>query len=129
MRLLLHNALRVDEACAADIADLGEDSGHRVLRVVRKGARKAKIPLTPAAMAALEAYLADRAHRAGAAIWRQLDGPLLATAAGGRLRQGHLWELVRRLARTVGIGAWEQLSPLTAPLDDHLRPGRRRLPA
>ena len=27
--LLLHNALRVDEVCAADIADLGEDSGHR----------------------------------------------------------------------------------------------------
>ena len=48
VRLLLHNALRVDEACAADLADLGEDSGHRVLRVVRKGARKAKIPLTPA---------------------------------------------------------------------------------
>jgi integrase/recombinase XerD len=36
VRLLLHNALRVDEACAADIADLGEDSGHRVLRVTRK---------------------------------------------------------------------------------------------
>jgi len=60
VRLLLHNALRVDEACAADVADLGEDSGHRVLRVVRKGARKAKIPLTPTTVAALEAYLADR---------------------------------------------------------------------
>ena len=111
VRLLLHNALRVDEACAADIADLGEDSGHRVLRVVRKGTRKAKIPLTPATMAALEAYLADRAQRAGAADGRQLTGPLLATATGGRLRQGHLWELVRRLARTAGIGAWEQPSP------------------
>jgi integrase len=52
VRLLLHNALRVDEACAADIADLGEDSGHRVLRVVRKGGRKAKVPLTPATVAA-----------------------------------------------------------------------------
>jgi hypothetical protein len=31
--------------------------------------------------------------------------------AGGRLRQGHLWDLVRRLARTAGVGAWEQLSP------------------
>jgi integrase/recombinase XerD len=111
VRLLLHNALRVDEACAADIADLGEDSGHRVLRVVRKGARKAKIPLTPATVAALEAYLADRAQRTGAGEWRQLSGPLLATATGGRLRQGHLWELVRRLARTAGVGAWEQLSP------------------
>jgi site-specific recombinase XerD len=114
VRLLLHNALRVDEACAADVADLGEDSGHRVLRVVRKGARKAKIPLTPATVAALEAYLAARAataEQAGVGEWRQLSGPLLATAAGGRLRQGHLWELVRRLARTAGIGAWEQLSP------------------
>ena len=62
-------------------------------------------------MAALEAYLADRAQRAGAGEWRQLSGPLLATATGGRLRQGHLWELVRRLARTAGIGAWAQLSP------------------
>jgi hypothetical protein len=92
VRLLLHNALRVDEACAADVADLGEDSGHRVLRVVRKGARKAKIPLTPATVAALEAYLADRAQRAGVTGWRQMDGSLLATAAGGRLRQGHLWD-------------------------------------
>ena len=111
IRLLLHNALRVDEACAADVADLGEDSGHRVLRVVRKGGRKAKIPLTPATVAALDAYLADRTKRAGVGEWRQLRGPLLATATGGRLRQGHLWELVRRLARTAGIGAWEQLSP------------------
>ncbi len=102
---------RAPPPVGADIADLGEDSGHRVLRVVRKGARKAKIPLTPATVAALDAYLADRAQRAGAADWRQLTGPLLATATGGRLRQGHLWELVRRLARTAGIGAWEQLSP------------------
>jgi integrase/recombinase XerD len=111
VRLLLHNALRVDEACAADLADLGEDSGHRVLRVVRKGTRKAKIPLTPATVAALEAYLTARAQQAGVGEWRQLCGPLLATATGGRLRQGHLWELVRRLARTAGVGAWEQLSP------------------
>jgi integrase/recombinase XerD len=39
------------------------------------------------------------------------DCPLLATAADGRLRQDHLWELVRRPARTAGISAWEQLSP------------------
>ena len=29
---------------------------------------------------------------------------------GGSAR-AHLWELVRRLARTAGVGAWEQLSP------------------
>jgi integrase/recombinase XerD len=111
IRLLLHNALRVDEACAADVADLGADAGHRVLRVTRKGARKAKVPLTPATAAALDAYLADRARRAGLGSPAQLAGPLLATATGGRLRQGHLWELVRRLARTAGIDTWQELSP------------------
>jgi site-specific recombinase XerD len=111
IRLLLHNALRVDEACAAGIADLGADAGHRVLRVTRKGARKAKVPLTPATAAALDAYLNDRACRAGLGSPAQLAGPLLATATGGRLRQGHLWELVRRLARTAGIETWQELSP------------------
>ena len=65
IRLLLHNALRVDEACAASVTDLSADTGHRVLRVVRKGARKSKIPLTPATGAALDAYLGERARRAG----------------------------------------------------------------
>ena len=111
IRLLLHNELRVDEACAADVANLGADAGHRVLRVIRKGARKARIPLTPATAAALDAYLADRARRGGLSDARQLAGPLLATASGGRLRQGHLWDLVRRLARDAGIQAWDQLSP------------------
>jgi len=85
VRLLLQNALRVDKACADDITDLGEDSGHRVLRVVRKGARKAKIPLTPAAVAALEAYLADRTQRAGMTDWRQLGG--LVSRAGPRRKR------------------------------------------
>jgi site-specific recombinase XerD len=111
IRLLVHNALRVDEACAADVTDLGADSGHRVLRVTRKGARRARVPLTPATVAALDAYLTARTRQAGLEDARQLAGPLLATANGGRLRQGHLWELVRRLARAAGIETWDQLSP------------------
>jgi integrase/recombinase XerD len=83
VRLLLHNALRVDEACAADVADLGADAGHRVLRVTRKGGRRAKIPLTPATVAALDAYLAGRARRTGVDDVAQLARPPLATAPGG----------------------------------------------
>ena len=37
--------------------------------------------------------------------------PLLATATGGRLRQGHLWELARRLAREADVETWGQPSP------------------
>ena len=113
--------LPVDEACAADVADLGIDAGHRVLRVMRKGARQAKIPLNPATVAALDAYLAHRARRAGLEDVGRLAGPLLATARGGRLRQGHLWELVRRLAHDAGSEAWDRLSPIPC--------GTRRSPA
>jgi site-specific recombinase XerD len=111
VRLLLYNALRVDEACTADLASLGEDKGHRVVTVLGKGGRKVKVPLTPGTCGALDAYLADRAARAGLEEWQCLTGPLLATATGDRLRQSHLWDLVRRLARAAGIPAWEQISP------------------
>jgi integrase/recombinase XerD len=57
------------------------------------------------------AALDARARRAGLDGARQLAGPLLAASAGGRLRQGHLWELVHRPAREVGIGTWQRLSP------------------
>jgi integrase/recombinase XerD len=37
--------LRIFEACGADIADVGEEHGHRVLRVVGKGAKVVLVPL------------------------------------------------------------------------------------
>ena len=37
--------LRIFEATAGDIADLGEEHGHRVLRVCGKGSKAALIPL------------------------------------------------------------------------------------
>ncbi len=40
--------LRIFEATGADIADLGEEHGHRVLRVCGKGTKVALIPLPPA---------------------------------------------------------------------------------
>jgi integrase len=39
-----------------------------------------------------------------------MAGPLLATAPGGRMRPGQLWELVRRLAAAAGIAEWDRLS-------------------
>jgi site-specific recombinase XerD len=122
VRLLLHNALRVDEACAADIADLGEDSGHRVLRVVRKGARKAKIPLTPATVAALDARLAARAQHAGPG----------GVAAAERAAAGHRRRREAAPGSSVGAGAppgahrrdrrvGAALAAVTAPFDDYLR--------
>jgi site-specific recombinase XerD len=39
--------LRIFEACGADIADIGEEHGHRVLRVVGKGTKIVLVPLPP----------------------------------------------------------------------------------
>ena len=41
--------LRIFEATGADIADLGEEHGHRVLRVCGKGTKVVLVPLPPAA--------------------------------------------------------------------------------
>jgi integrase/recombinase XerD len=86
IRLLLHNALRVDEALGADIADMGSDRGHQVLTVLGKGNRRAKVALTPATLTALHDYLSQRAASAGLGEWRGMGGPLLATTTGGRMR-------------------------------------------
>jgi integrase/recombinase XerD len=110
IRLLLHNALRVDEALGADVADLGTDRGHQVLTVLGKGNRRAKIALTPGTLASLQAYLDDRAAATGLQGWRGMGGPLLATTSDGRMRPSQLWELVRRLAEAAGIAEWDRLS-------------------
>ncbi len=46
--LLGLNGLRVSEACATNIEDLGLERGHRILSIVGKGNKPAKIPPRPA---------------------------------------------------------------------------------
>src|SRR5271165_6594292 len=46
--LLALLGLRIFEATGADIADLGEEHGHRVLRVCGKGTKVVLVPLPPA---------------------------------------------------------------------------------
>jgi integrase/recombinase XerD len=43
--LLGLNGLRVSEACATNVEDLGFERGHRTLRIIGKGNRPATIPL------------------------------------------------------------------------------------
>jgi integrase/recombinase XerD len=46
--------LRIFEATGADITDLGEEHGHRVLRVCGKGTKIVRIPLPPAVGRAID---------------------------------------------------------------------------
>jgi integrase/recombinase XerD len=45
--LLGLNGLRVSEACATNVEDLGLERGHRTLRILGKGNRSATVPLVP----------------------------------------------------------------------------------
>ena len=110
--LLALNALRVSEACGADLADLALANGHRTLRIVGKGNQPALIPLAPRTSRAIDTAVGERT-----------DGPLLARADGSRLDRHAAGRIVRRLAKHAGID--KPNSPhslrhaaITAALDD-----------
>ena len=66
--------LRIFEATSADIADLGEEHGHRVLRVCGKGTKIVLIPLPPAAGRAIDQAIGTRTR-----------GPILLNSRGTRM--------------------------------------------
>jgi integrase/recombinase XerD len=84
--------LRIFEATAADIADLGEEHGHRVLRVCGKGTNVVLIPLPPAVGRAIDRAMGTRIH-----------GPILLNSRGARMDRHAATRRLRRLADTAGV--------------------------
>jgi len=84
--------LRIFEATGADIADLGEEHGHRVLRVWGKGTKIALVPLPPAVGRAIDRAtgLRDR-------------GPILLKTRGTRMDRHAATRRLRHLAEAAGI--------------------------
>jgi site-specific recombinase XerD len=91
--LLGLNGLRVTEACTTDIEDLGEDRGHRTLRIIGKGNKPAVIPLVPRT-----ARTIDLARGEGT------DGPLLLRSDGERLDRRTAYRWIRSVGRRAGHG-------------------------
>jgi integrase/recombinase XerD len=90
--LLGLNGLRITEALAADVTDLGWERGHRTLRITRKGGKVALVPLAPRTAASVDALTGERT-----------DGPVFATRTGRRMDRHAAHKIVRRLARAAGI--------------------------
>ena len=84
--------LRIFEATGADIADLGEEHGHRVLRVCGKGTKVVLIPLPPAVGRAIDQATGGRPH-----------GPILLNSRGARMDRHAATRRLRRLAETAGV--------------------------
>ena len=81
--------LRIFEATGTNIADLGEEHGHRVLRVVGKGDKTVLIPLPPAVGRALDS-----------AIGHRTSGPILLNRRGVRMDRHAATRRLRTLAAT-----------------------------
>ena len=74
--LLVFCGLRVSEALGADVDDLADARGHRVIRVTGKGGKPRSVPMPPLVIGAADAYLDGRE-----------DGPVFVPpvpGAGGR---------------------------------------------
>jgi integrase/recombinase XerD len=84
--------LRIFEATGADIADLGEEHGHRVLRVCGKGTKVVLIPLPPAVGRAIDRATGTRT-----------GGPILLNSRGARMDRHAATRRLRQLAQTAGV--------------------------
>lgn len=98
VRTLLHQGLRVSELCGLDVADMRVERGHRVFRLSRKGDVVQDQVVAPAAVAAIDVFLAGRC-----------EGPLFVDAAGDRLTRYQVEYVVRECAKAAGVV--KRLSP------------------
>jgi len=110
--------LRIFEATGADVTDLGEEHGHRVLRVVGKGTKVVLVPLPPAVARAIDRAVAARTA-----------GPILQNTRGARMDRHAATRRLRRLAEVAGVRL-PRMHPhmLRHTLRDH-HARRRRGPA
>jgi integrase/recombinase XerD len=91
--LLGLNGLRVSEACATNVEDLGFERGHRTLRILGKGNKPAMIPLVPRTARTIDLAVGERCQ-----------GPILRRQDNRRLdrRTAHRW--VRSIGKRAGLG-------------------------
>jgi integrase len=84
--------LRIFEATGTDVGDLGEEHGHRVLRVCGKGTKVVLVPLPPAVGQAIDRAIGDRA-----------SGPILLNSRGARMDRHAATRRLRHLAEAAGV--------------------------
>jgi integrase/recombinase XerD len=90
--VLGRRGLRIFETTSANIADLGEEHGHLVLRVCGKGTKVVLIPLPPAVGRAIDCAIGGRPA-----------GPILLNSRGTRRDRHAATRRLRHLARAGGV--------------------------
>ena len=102
---------RVSEACSIHIEDLGRERGHRTIRVLGKGHKRATVPMPPPIFRAIDLAIGDRK-----------EGNVLLSATGLPMTRDMAGRIVKRLCKKAGIT--KRISPhslrhtyITAMLD------------
>ena len=114
--------LRIFEATGADIADRGEERGHRLLRLCSKGAKVVLVPLRPAVGRVIDRAVSSR-----------VNGPILLNTLGTRMDRHAATRRLRHLADAAGVlisrtdphGARRAQCARRAPLPPYLATNRR----
>ncbi|HEX7246436.1 MAG TPA: site-specific integrase [Solirubrobacterales bacterium] len=104
--LLGLNGLRISEALAAQVPDLGSSGGHRTLHVVRKGSKRGVVPLAPVVVEAIDSFLEGRDE--GALLPRLHRSGVVMQPISGITRQA-AYERIQWLAEKAGVNP--ELSP------------------
>jgi integrase/recombinase XerD len=84
--------LRITEATGLDIDDLGEEHGHRVVRVLGKGTKVVLVPMPPAVARAVDRAVAGRT-----------EGPILTNREGRRMQRHSATRRLRQLQKIAGV--------------------------
>lgn len=84
--------LRIFEATGADIVDLTDVHGHRVLHVHGKGDKVVDVPLPPAVARAIDLAVGERT-----------GGPILRSRTGNRMDRHAATRRLKALAKTAGV--------------------------
>jgi integrase len=84
--------LRIFEASGANVEDLGEEHGHRVLKVRGKGGKVVLTPLPPAVARSVDRAIGNRA-----------DGPILLNRRGARMDRHAATRRLVRLAEDANV--------------------------
>lgn len=101
--LLAVCGLRVSEALGADIDDIRDVRGHRVIKVVGKGSKPRSVPMPPMVLHAVDNYIGDR----------QI-GPIFVTSTGRRMDRQAAHDTITRIGKRVGIDLHPHLLRHTA---------------
>ncbi|GAA0529709.1 tyrosine recombinase XerC [Saccharopolyspora subtropica] len=104
MMLLIDLGIRVSELCNADLADLGQRDGMRVLTVRMKGGKVRTRPIPAPLEPVLDDYLRTRPSDADTTA-------LLVTRHGRRVNRHQIYRLVQTLAERAGVPTPQRITP------------------